>query len=149
MPNDAFTAGQSLSYVEMNLLPFGYMGGATASAIQAGVGTSPTDITSLTVTFTGLASRRYKITGTLNARKLVGAGIIYMEIVRGSTIIQTISESVAVNDYATLHGVIAEVPGAGSVTYKIRGWVSNDTMDVNPLNTADTMSAIMVEDIGQ
>lgn len=150
MANDAFTAGQTLTAAEMNLLPFGYINRAHATATQSSIGTSPTDLTSLSASFTALASRRYRIEGEIKIRKLTSNGIIYLEIVRGSTVIQTSYESFATNDYGMLYASIDEVPGAGSVTYKLRAWTSGDTFEVNPSTGATTnISLLRIIDIGQ
>ena len=149
MPNDAFTAGQTLTAAEMNLLPFGYITKAGTASTQTSVGTSPTDLTSLTVTFTALATRRYLIQGTVNFRKITSGGRAAVEIVRGSTVLQTVFMTLDTNQYGTLNLDIDDVPGGGSVTYKLRGYVSADTMTVNPDADAETLSLIRVIDIGQ
>lgn len=147
--NDNFTSGQTLSTTEMNNLPRGIVAYVSATATQSSVGTSPTDLTSLTSTFTAVATRRYKISAVVNIRNSAGGtDLHYVEIVRGSTVIQTVFISLENNEYATLYPFVVETPGAGSVTYKLRGWSATGSMAVNPLAAADTLSVMVVEDVG-
>lgn len=61
-----FVAGDILGAADMNGLPAGVLAYAAATSNQTSIGTSFTDLTSVTVTFTAVAGRRYLVTA--NAR---------------------------------------------------------------------------------
>lgn len=60
-PNTTFSSGAILTAAQMNRLPWGIMGYASATANQTGI-TTETNITSLSVTFTADSTRIYRTT---------------------------------------------------------------------------------------
>jgi len=60
-PNDTFTSGQVLTAAECNAFPFGIVGQATSNTDYT-LTTSVAIATGMTVTFTAIANRYYKIT---------------------------------------------------------------------------------------
>jgi hypothetical protein len=65
-PNSTFSSGAVLTAQNMNNLPFGLMGTPVRkTTAQSGFGTVA-DVTSMTLTFTGIANRWYRATYTAN-----------------------------------------------------------------------------------
>lgn len=129
-------------------LPRGVVGYAQVTASQNGVGTAVTDLTSLSVTFTALASRRYRITGFAHFLYASGSpAVAVLRITDGANNQITESNmpgSAAV--YTTWNVQTVVTPSAGSVTYKLRANVNTGTMNVFAGSTAPAF--IMVEDLG-
>ena len=131
-------------------LPRGYIGQAATASLQAAIGTSPTSLNNLAVTLVAEAGRRYLVEGTINFRKLTGGGICYFEIYNetSATTLHRGFGTWGALEYGTLNIDWSHVPGAGSVTYRLRAYVSNDTMEVNTLGSSPHISLVRVTDIG-
>lgn len=150
MPSSVFTANQILTTDEMNSLPFGGVATASTGTTQTGI-TTIADLTGLSVTFTALALRRYLILAQVNFRQISASGLVIVQIVRGtSTVLNSALMNLsAASEYGTLSCMYAEVPGAGSTTYKLRASTSAGTLTINPNGSSDYLSTIRVIDIGQ
>lgn len=129
-------------------LPRGVVGYAQVTAAQNGIGTAITDLTSLSVTFTALAGRRYRITGFAQWIYASGSPAVgVLRITDGANI--QISESNMPGSaavFTTWHVQAVVTPSAGSVTYKLRANVNSGTINVTASSTAPVF--IMVEDLG-
>lgn len=156
-----YIAGDVLTAANMNLLPGGKMGYAEVTADQTGISTSNVDLTSLTVTWTAVAARRYrttvwanieidtsptvvtlpniKITDGSNNQKQVGYGVWAAASV-GNVVKSTVCVSVV------------ETGLSGSTTRKARGLSTDmaggngDTFNIKA--SATSPAWILVEDIG-
>lgn len=121
---------------------------AQATTTQSGIGATVTNLTSLTVTFTALAGRKYKTTGYLpfiSQNTATGAQDLY--ITDGSNNLkQRATNKLLAAIFAPVTIILREVPGAGSVTRKLRLSTSSGTVD----SLADPAypAFILVEDIG-
>jgi hypothetical protein len=143
-----YIAGDVLSAANMNLLPGGTVSVASTGSSQTGI-SAVTDLTSLSVTFTAVASRRYLITGLVNYRQRTSSGLVTVEIAyAGTTVLASCILSRAADDYGTAFFAMYHVPGAGSITYKLRAKTSAGTVDINPLGVSTIPSMIIVEDVG-
>lgn len=152
-----FVAGDILGAADMNLLPGGLEGGGYAqiTADQTTI-TTEADITSLTVTFTAVSSRRYRTSFVLDvsAQTSLPASGEYMRIhiTDGSNTHKaevTSAAPAAIDNRVTVYGSVVETGLSGSTTRKLRaerGDGSGDAMSV--LAAAARPAYILVEDIG-
>lgn len=143
-----YLAGDVLTAANLNLLPGGHYGQAYTGSSQTGIGSSATDLTSLSATVNTVATRRYRILGMVNFRQRTAGSLVTIEIVRGSTVLSSAAASYNTDEYGTLTLFFSEVPGAGSNTYKLRAKTSSGTVDINPQGLSTVPSGIIVEDIG-
>lgn len=128
-------------------LPWGFIGFAEATGVQTGITTS-TDVTGLTVTFTAVANRRYKLTAFVNLLQSTNTGNVQVIIADGSNNSQAIgTDTYAAGEYGTTVAIKGSVsPAAGSTTYKVRINTSAGTVGLNQGAGYPTM--FLVEDIG-
>lgn len=94
---------------------------ASATSAQTGI-TTVTDLTSLSITFTAAANRRYLLVGNVPATSTVANDRVEVVIADGSNnVLQVAADNVGVSTgLTTLVPMVDVVPGAGSVTYKLR-----------------------------
>lgn len=143
-----FTAGDVLTAADMNLLPAGEVG--SASITSSTTFTTLQDISGLSVTFTALASRRYRVTAHGLLRSTVTTDIAQLLIADASSTTISVGQVACVSTtFAVSCSVMAIVtPSAGSCTYKVRGVRSSGSGTIT-LDCASTYPAyIVVEDIG-
>ena len=134
---------------DIALLPKGKMGYAQVTANQGSI-TAIVDLTSLTLTFTALASRYYKITGFGLLQTTVADDVFAIHITDGAgTQLQQASQHLRVANATQASIPIAIVqPGAGSKTYKLRASRLTGT-GTGTLTASSTFPAfIVIEDIG-
>lgn len=130
--------------------PFGTVtsGYVEVTANQTGIAAS-TDLTSLTITFTAGASRRYKVTGVAHFAYNAGtvSGLQLQIKDGGGTVKQRAwGTSLVSGQTVTLTATAVLVPGAGSVTYKLTCLPTSGTVDL--IAAATDPAFILVEDIG-
>lgn len=93
---------------------------ASATSSQTGI-TTVTDLTSLSVTFTAAADRRYLILGTVPVLNATAASRLELVLADGSnTVLQVVAHQYPGTDYHQMSMQHDVVPGSGSVTYKLR-----------------------------
>lgn len=128
-------------------LPWGSIGYAEVTANQTGI-TTIVDLTSLTLTWTAVANRVYKITGFAQFTSSVAADVARLSITTdGNTLVQMGQQVVGATP-VTIAAVRRIVTGAGSQTYKLRAERSAGTGNV-AMNVGATLPGfILVEDIG-
>lgn len=129
-------------------LPLGVVGFVFRTVAQTAI-TTTTDLTSMTVTFTAAAGRRYRITGYVPFTHTSPGDSAGLFITTGSNgIIQTGYFDKSPSNLAVTGQVIAFVsPSAGSQTYKLRA----NAQAGGPVATTASASSpayIVVEDIG-
>ena len=141
-------AVQSLKDYIDKFLPQGVVAYAEVTANQTGFTSTASDITSLTATWTAVAGRRYRITGHLGcAQQNTSGGFWNLQITDASNTIQALApHSLAVGEQAPITAFEVVVPGAGSITRKLRARTSAGTGDV--LASSARTAFILVEDIG-
>lgn len=134
---------------DIALLPKGKMGYAQVTANQGSI-TTVVDLTSLTLTFTALASRYYKVTGFGLIQSTVADDMFTVTITdSGGTQLQQASIQLRVANVTQMFIVQYVVqPGAGSKTYKLRAARASGS-GTGTLTAAATFPAfILAEDIG-
>lgn len=133
----------------LNAAPRGRVGYAQVVANQTGI-TTVVDLTGLTVTFTAAAGRRYRISMSCKVLSTVVGDAVKVAITdSGGTEIQNaeiINQSGATGQ--SMGCAVVLVPGAGSVTYKLRATRTSGTGSVSVLAGATSPAFILAEDIG-
>ena len=141
-----FTNGYVVTANDLNDLPGGVMGTPVrVTADQVSIGTSATDLTSLSVTFTAVAGRTYKISGHAGFINPAG-GHAYLLILKGSTQIQAGGLELDSTYIHYTDPFVYDTPGGGSVTYKLQALASTGTMTMKASSTGPAV--LLVEDIG-
>jgi hypothetical protein len=134
---------------DLALLPKGKVGLASITASTATYTTTITDL-GLSVTFTALASRFYKITGVVLIQSTVADDSVALYIRDGSgTQLQQASQQLRLASVSQVVTAMVTVqPGAGSKTYKLSSNRLTGTGNVNVVAGATFPAFILVEDIG-
>ena len=149
-PNDTFTSGQILTAQECNNFPFGVVGLATnTTASQAGI-TTVTDLTGMSVTFTAIANRNYKVSYHVYAIPTVTNACYSVNLQQGATIKQIAITNGGVSAVgATTVGLYVGTFSAGSVTLKLTGQLTSGSTGSITFNAVSVLPWILVvEDIG-
>jgi hypothetical protein len=127
-------------------LPRGVMGRATKSTDQTAISTV-VDLSGLSVTWTAVTGRLYRISYSVTYLKNTAAGLLRTQVTTSANAIVRLHLDYAPTaaTYYTHAGSVLVTPSAGSVTYKLRA--------VCDVNTSDQAGAtdpalILVEDIG-
>ena len=149
-----YIAGDVLTAANLNLLPGGKMGYAEVTADQSTI-TTVADLTSLTVTWTAVAARRYRLTfeGSLETSSAPSVNTVYITN-SSNTAVATRAFSLAANASAgetpQWVGATVTLTGlSGSVTYKVRAAYTPDSVGSLTLKASATAPAyFLVEDIG-
>ena len=152
-PNDTFTSGQILTAQECNQFPFGVVALASSTTSYA-LTTTETIATGMTVTFTALADRYYKITYFEPvAETPSSSGLTYLTIrktnatgtVLNNTLIR--SES-ATADISGMTCLIITTLTAGSNTIVGTAYSSSTSGTPDLGRDATRTAQLLVEDIG-
>ena len=156
---ETFTAGQTLTAASMNIVSGnlsylyddyarGVMGYVTKTTDQNGVGTSATDISGLSVTFTAESARLYRV--SMNVSKMVqntNQAYAYLAIADASNNNKAWwQQLVNATEEASGHASFLVTGISGSTTYKGRIYTSNATIDLKASSNQPTY--LLVEDIG-
>ena len=130
----------------------------TATTNSASFGTSMADITfggsALSLTFTAVANRRYKITTRVKlTSSITGAGSVTQVVVADGSnntvgVVQQQVISATSSDDPVFLGSVIVAPGAGSISYKLRGYRVNGTGTITALASAADPMWLLIEDIG-
>jgi hypothetical protein len=143
-----FVSGEVLTAANLNDLSSGRVSYVAVTANQTGI-TTIADATSLTITFTAIASRYYRVTGY--AYSWAGTSgtpvIAALYIADGSNnIIQECDTAVITNagGSSVVQAIVS--PGAGSITYKLRAAANTGTVTLQASSTRPAF--ILVEDLG-
>lgn len=129
-------------------LGIGTAGYAQVTANQGGI-TTEVDLTSLTVTFTTVTGRRYKIAGSVACQSTVVGDAILLRIYEDDTLIRDgqVHSAVANQDDYIERSVI-RTPSAGSHTYKLRMLRAAGTGTITMSANVNSPAHILIEDIG-
>ncbi len=119
------------------------------TAPQGGI-TSTVDVTGLSITFTAVAGRRYRVHGSMYLTSSVTGDLASLQITDGSNNqLQSTQEYMAGSGKDTRADVTCiVVPGAGSKTYKIRANRASGTGTVQVTAGATFPGFLLIEDIG-
>jgi hypothetical protein len=149
-PNTDFTVGQVATAGQMNRFPRGVMALATSTTgSQAGV-TTAVDITGMSVTFTAIASRNYKVSYHIYAVPTVTNACFTVNLQQGATVKQiSIANGGVATVGSTLNGLFVGTFSAGSVTLKLTGALTAGSTGSFTFAPAATLPyTLLVEDIG-
>lgn len=141
------SAAEVLTASNLNTLAKGWLGFATVTSNQSGIGTSETDLTGLTVTVTVPADRLIKISAQtqLDPDAALSAIVFFKEdttqLGRAGRAQLPSGEVTTFSGFTLIDG-----PSAGSHTYKLTANTSTSTMSLNASSTVPAW--ILVEDVG-
>ncbi len=127
-------------------LPRGIVGEARGTTQQTGITTTPTDLTGMTVTFTAVAGRKYKVSFDVPVLQVTTAANVIIRLLEGGVEVHRRTMTLAVSDQAGMVLVCMVTPAAGSVTYKLDAQTTAGTLTARP-NLSIAMNLI-VEDVG-
>jgi hypothetical protein len=141
-------AGDSISAVNNNKLPGGWLGYAEVTANQTGI-TTEVDLTSLTVTVTVGPARRIMVTGSTYLLSTVLSDRMAMAIYEGAGQLQiaNVYASTSTDGYIAERSVIL-TPSSGAHTYKLTARRVTGTGSVTSQAAATFPAWILVQDIG-
>jgi hypothetical protein len=148
-PNTTFTAGAILTAAQMNRLPWGITAFSQKTADQTGISTTA-DVTNLSVTWTAVSTRYYRITVYMaSIRQRTSSGIALVLITDGSNNVKTQANlSLTTDQFAPAAVADIETGLSGSTTRKVRMSTTAGTVDVSAASSAQGWY-IVVEDLGQ
>jgi hypothetical protein len=149
-PNTTFVAGNILTAAQQNAFGFGVCGYTESTTLlQAGV-TAEVDLTGMSVTFTAIANRYYKITAFMYGIPTVANAVYQLRIKQGATALQTFLNSGGpATAGTTVSGSVIKTFTAGSTTLKLAGALATGSTGSITFNGAATLPVyILVEDIG-
>jgi hypothetical protein len=143
----ASTSARSDHVHATDVLAWGYIGRATRTSDTGALGAA--DITDMTLTFTAVASRRYRISWAIYGGSQVGAGVVQLNCLRSGTTIKShvVSRSAVETPYP-ITSWVEDSPGAGSVTYKLTQTLPVGTPTFSYYGGATYPMEFMIEDIG-
>jgi hypothetical protein len=146
-PNTDFTAGAILTADQQNRFPRGVMGYATGATART-LTTSPSDITGMSVTFTAVANRLYKISWNCFVSQTDAFSRVIFDIVQGaSTVINGIQNTIPNNGgFATISFSSVNTFSAGSITIKMAGQTTAGTASIQ--GSATAVHSLIIEDVG-
>lgn len=147
--NTTFVSGAILTAQQQNNFPFGVQGYVKRTAGSVSVTTTMTDITGVTVSFTAITGRAYKVTANFTATKNTAIGTMTLQITDGTpTVLYEFPlEMTAISSgYLPCISVVVTGLSAGSQTLKLRASVSINTGTI--FATAANPLSFIVEDIG-
>lgn len=126
--------------------PWGFIGRAVKTDAQNGIGTSITDVTGLSVTFTAVAGRLYKVSMHMFVLppSTTGNAITYLRDGANANLSRS-DVPPSAGSHAGIDQFITITPPAGAYTVKASANAGANTMNVNGVNGPATL---LVEDIG-
>lgn len=144
-----FVAGEVLTATNLNDLTSGRVSSVSVTSSQGSI-TTITDLTSLTITFTAIASRYYEIRGMVMVQSTVAADRVEVAITDGSntyvSAASILTSTANVDQSLNVFGLVS--PGAGSVTYKLRALRVSGTGTVTMSASATRPALFLIKDIG-
>lgn len=143
------STGSVLTATEYNKLPRGVVYYATVTADQTGFGTSATDITGLSATWTAISGHAYRTTLYVQTIQRTAASTISLILSDGAGTGQAGTQNYAgaVNAWVLMTLTHIETGLSGSVTRKARLFTNANTVDMIATGTSKQAS-IVVEDLG-
>jgi hypothetical protein len=124
---------------------WGVVGRASQTAAQTGISTV-VDVTGLTVTFTAVADRVYRVEGMVRLDQVTSPGLTTLTITDGANNQLAATQRTLSVQRDTLNILFYATPAAGSVTYKLRLTTTAGT--VSALGAPTSPNVLIVEDIG-
>jgi hypothetical protein len=148
-PNVAFTTGAVLTAAQMNRVPVGVMGDASATATYT-LTNAAADVTGMTVTFTARANRLYRASYYCGSafNQTEGDSRSRVDIDLGGTVIQRAYCGALTYGYP-LSMMTVFTTTAGSKTVKVRALYDVGAAGANLFADANTPMRLVVEDLGE
>jgi hypothetical protein len=126
-------------------MPWGYITKSTSNSTTTGI---TTEVDVLTVTWTAVANRRYKISLLMHLMQMTNIATPMVAITDNSlTHIQEWQQYAGPAERFVVHAFVEVSPSSGSVTYRGRVATSNDTINLNG-QTTTRLHYMLVEDMG-
>ena len=150
-PNVTFVSGAILTAAQQNAFGFGVVALATSTtASQGGIGGTATDLTGMSVTWTAIASRYYKVTYHIYAYPTTTNACFSVNLQQGATLKQiSITNGGVTAVGTTCNGIYVSTFSAGSTTLKLTGATTAGSLGSFTFASAATLPWILcVEDIG-
>jgi hypothetical protein len=141
-----FTAGDVLTAADMNLLPAGVVAQVKRTSSQADVAAGA-DLTGLSVTFTGVAGRLYRVTLTVPFVTDTNHTLASLQLLVGAAVLQK-SQAPLISTAGTRLTLVHTGSWTGSTTLKGLGTRVGAGGTVVPTMAADEYGLLLVEDIG-
>jgi len=132
-----------------SLIPWGYIGSAEATSNQTGI-TAVTDLTSLSITWTAVSTRRYKFSWCVPVVSITADGVLTILLTNSSNTQQRETSSPQPgysnqNNHITGFHIVSGL--SGSTTWKLRGVKTvGGSMTINA--SATSPATFLLEDIG-
>lgn len=125
-------------------MPWGVMGAVVGTSAQTGIGTSATDLTNMSVTFTAAANRRLAIHGKAILRQRTSAGIPYLLAnVAGADYDYLGGATTTTDNYIIVSGWTEYVTSAaGSLVIKLRAVTTGATIDAPATNPSNWLTVV-------
>ena len=147
--NTTFVAGNILTAAQMNNFGFGIVGYASNASLSQNVSTL-TDITSLSVTFTAVTGRIYKVEGSVYMATTEGTNVTNTMIRNGGTTLNLSSDNLQIANvaYSTNVSYVGTFT-AGSVTIKLSAQRAAGSGTITASAGAGNPAQIVITDLGQ
>lgn len=149
-PNTTFVSGAILTAAQQNAFGYSTMAMATTTSGSQALVTTAVDITGMTVTFTAIASRNYKVSYHIYGIPTVTNACFSVNLVHTTTVKQiSIANAGVATVGATLNGLFVGTFTAGSVTLKLTGALTTGSTGSFTFAPAAVLPFfLLVEDIG-
>jgi hypothetical protein len=148
-PNTTFVSGAILTAAQQNAFGFSTVGLTASTTLnQAGI-ISETDLTGMSVTFTAIANRNYKISMYTYAVPTVTGVSATVKIKQGSTVLQTAITQVGTAGVGgTCTCFVVKTFTAGSTTLKLSGALGAGSGSLTFYSDGTLPTTLLVEDVG-
>lgn len=149
----SFVAGTALTAAEMNLLPGGVEAGgyAVVTSTQGSI-TTVVDLTGLSVTFTAVAGRLYRLSAFALFTSATGGDVARLAITNAANTNLMLAQCVVSTAFATgantVSGWTLQTFSAGSTTVKCRAMRATGTGTVSTAAGSTAPAVLLVEDVG-
>lgn len=147
----AVTFGQEATQALVATIPGGVIDYAKKTSDQLNIGTTETDITSLTLTIACISGRSYKISAKLRTNPDNDPMEIIARLYAGATQIDSDSwrTVVVTEDHRMNLMAVYDAGSSGNVTFKVTGQSLTGSTTFDCTASSITPGLIIVEDIGE
>jgi hypothetical protein len=157
--NTTFVSGNVLTAAQMNGLPWGIVtataGGTSSSGYVRNtttavtIGTAAADVSGMTISWTAISTRIYKITLTLSdINTTLGFSPFVLDVTDGSNVVKYQARRIfPAGDTDTMTISYVETGLSGTILRKVRTTGVTNTGTFNT-NGASSLSVFVIEDIG-
>ena len=147
-PNTDFFSGDVLTASQQNRFPRGVMGRAVATASQTFSTGSPVDFTSLSITFTAVANRFYKISFNLCSVTGSASNRFVVQIRDGANTEITSFYNEVTGLGGSITAYTTQTFSAGSKTIKLSGYRDAGSNNISCFGASTSPMELTIEDMG-